>query len=328
MNNSAARILIIVTRGTMGGAQMSVINLARILTEMGIDVTVAAGPGRFVAAECQRHNIAYQYMPHLRRSLNPLRMIAFTWHAKNIIDAEQFSVVHINSSNALFAAIAARLTRRKPRTVFTFRGLSVLDENYRNAFYRTAARWIFWLFMRFVDTPVFVCNANRDTAISHGIVRNGEVIYNGIDPEKLAFFERATARRELQQHTEKDVTDMFLVGSIGRLAYQKNYTFLIEQIARIADSRPDILCIIIGDGPSRDQLIRAIDQYNVREHVIFAGEYEHASRYMRAFDVFVLPSRYEGLSITLIEALFVGIPVLASDVGGAREQFSQAPFQV
>jgi glycosyltransferase involved in cell wall biosynthesis len=66
----------------------------------------------------------------------------------------------------------------------------------------------------------------------------------------------------------------------------------------------------------------------VEHHVCLVGEIENASQYMKGFDLFALPSRYEGLSITLIEAIVAGLPTLASDVGGAAEQFAHATEQV
>ena len=325
---SPQRILILVTLGVVGGTQTSVMNLARTLHERGYDVTVASGEGEFIQNECTRHGIPYRRFDALKRTLNPFTMLSFLLTARTTIKRESFDVVHINSSNALFAAVAAWLSGVDPRVVFTFRGLSVLDESYGNTLTRFCYRLIFRFFMWFVDEPVFVSNANYDVAREKGLVTRGTVIHNGLDPERLTFLERESARAGLSRELGRDLTDAYIVGSVGRLAYQKNYEFLIDQIAELTPTYPELVCVIIGHGPEHDQLVQQIREKQLEQTVFLIGEREHASRYLRAFDTFVLPSRYEGLSITLIETLFAGVPVLASDVGGAREQFAHAPFQV
>jgi glycosyltransferase involved in cell wall biosynthesis len=184
---------------------------------------------------------------------------------------------------------------------------------------------------------VFVSRANYDTARARGLVRTGTVIHNGLpaprprqaglDPEGLSFLERDIARRELEGITRSELKDTFLIGSIGRLDMAKNYEFLVEQMADIAAGHPHVRALIIGDGSERQKVEHLIKKRGLGKSVILAGDIPHAARYLKAFDVFVLPSRYEGFSISILEALFAGIPILASDVGGAKEQLSHAPFQ-
>ena len=79
------------------------------------------------------------------------------------------------------------------------------------------------------------------------------------------------------------------------------------------------ILIIIGEGQERKKLEKLIEEKNLKEKIFLIGEIKDASKYLKGFDLFILPSRYEGLSITLIEALFAKIPVLASEVGGNKE---------
>ncbi|MEX1026555.1 MAG: glycosyltransferase [Candidatus Paceibacterota bacterium] len=325
------RIFIVVTRGTVGGAQTSVFNLARELKKTGrAIVRVGFGDGEYLAQRCEDAGIEYTRFAHLRRSLNPFSAIRSVAEFVRHFKRERYDVVHINSSNALFAAVAAKLSRHKPRVVFTFRGLSLLDEHYEmSRMKRRLYVWIFRVLLRFVDEPVFVSHENHATALRMGLVTKGTTIHNGLDPHELVFDDREQARRQLAEMTGVPVTDeTFLIGSIGRLAYQKNYEFLIEQMVEMKKKYPALIAVIIGDGPEYNVLLERIKANGLESVVHLVGEITDASRYMRGFDLFVLPSRYEGLSVTLIEALFAGVPVLASDVGGAVEQFEQAPFQV
>ncbi|MEX0930077.1 MAG: glycosyltransferase, partial [Candidatus Paceibacterota bacterium] len=194
--------------------------------------------------------------------------------------------------------------------------------------------WVFRVLLRFVDEPVFVSHENYETAKRMGLVKTdggkgGTTIYNGLDPHELVFDERESARQALAEMAGADIApETFVIGSIGRLAYQKNYEFLIKQMVAVAQTHSEVIAVIIGDGPEHDTLRELIKAHNLETRVYLTGEVPEASRYLRGVDVFVLPSRYEGLSVTLIETLFAGVPVLTSDVGGAVEQFEQAPFQV
>jgi len=328
----------LVTRGTIGGAQTSVFALALALRARGEDVVVAfgmprpsgAGENDFLKEECEKNDIPYHRLPSLRRSFNPILNGMFIWEAKQLIDQNHYAVVHVNSSNALFAGIAAIISRTKPKVIFTFHGLSFFDKGADvPALVRLTVALAYRALLLFVDVVVFVSKKNYAAARARGLVRTGTgtVIHNGIAPETLAFVERGVARRELERITQYELKDSFLIGSIGRLDMAKNYEFLVEQMADIAVKHPHVRALIIGDGPERQKMEHLIKKHGLGKNVILAGEIPHAARYLKAFDVFILPSRYEGFSISILEALFASIPILASDVGGAKEQLSHAPFQ-
>jgi glycosyltransferase involved in cell wall biosynthesis len=104
---------------------------------------------------------------------------------------------------------------------------------------------------------------------------------------------------------------------------------LIKVFPEILKIKPEARLIIIGEGEKRQELEDMIKELSVKdetiaEKIILKGNIENAYRYLKAFDMFVLPSRYEGLSITLLEALKAEIPILASRVGGNAETLTQA----
>lgn len=318
------KILIIVTKGEVGGAQMSVLNLARQLRKKGEEVTVAFGEGDFLREELAKEDIPMVRFRWLRRTHNPLANFFFLREVLHFLNTNYFDVVHINSSNALFAARAAKKSENKPKTVFTFRGMSMLDPNYRvSSFKKKFYRKLFKFLLRNVDVPVFVSRHNLQLAEKEGLVRGGRLIRNGLSPEETFFFSRNRARWELLSSypVKEGIDNIFLLGSIGRLHYQKNYEFLIDIFPEIINIKPNAYAIIIGDGPKKEEYQKMIKERELEERIFLVGSAPNASRYLKAFDLFTLPSRYEGLSVTLVECLFAGIPVLASNVGGAAEMF-------
>jgi len=312
------KILIVITRGNVGGATNFVFWLVKGLKEKGIEVKVGFGEGEYLKEKLEKEKIEFVNFKWLKRTHNPLSNLFFIFEIKKFLDKEKFDICHFNSTNALFGAIGVKISKSKPKTVFTVHGLSILDTNYKKNLWLKPVYWLtFKLLFFFTDVPVFVSKNNLEIAKKIKLIKNGIVIHNGIpEPE---FLEREIARKFLEEKIKIDLKDKFLIGSIGRLDYQKNYEFLINVFSEILKIKPETIAIIIGEGSEREKLEKLIKKENLKQKIFLIGELKDASKYLKAFDLFILPSRYEGLSITLIESLFAQVPILASDVGGNKE---------
>lgn len=312
------RVLIIITHGKIGGATNSVFWLAKGLKEKGVKVKVGFGEGEYLKEKLEKENIPYINFKWLKRTHNPLANLFFIWEIKKFLDKEKFDIVHFNSTNALFGAIGAKISKSKPKTIFTFRGLSILDPGYQKySILKILYFLIFKFLLYFIDMPVFVSQNNFEWAKKTKLTKKGVVVYNGIPEPK--FFSKEETRKFFEAKIKISLQNKFIIGSIGRLDYAKNYEFLIKVFPEILKIIPNAVGLIIGDGPERKNLENLIENLNLKEKIFLLGEINDASKYLKGFDLFVLPSRYEGLSITLIETLFAQIPVLASNVGGNKE---------
>src|SRR6056297_777523 len=148
------KILIVITKGDTGGAQMSVLNLARKLKEKGYKVAVGMGSGDFLSQELQKEKIDYYRFRWLRRNHNPLSNLFFAWEIKDFLKNNDFQVVHFNSSNALIGSLGVKFYDKRIKTVFTFRGMSLLDNNYQtNPLLKKIYFWYFKIFLKFIDKP-------------------------------------------------------------------------------------------------------------------------------------------------------------------------------
>lgn len=318
MSKPKKNIFILVTSAGVGGAQMSVLNLARELSARGNLVSIGAGVGDFLPEECRKSKIEFIRLKNLRRSLNPMMSFFFFLEVRKLFKERPFDVLHINSSNALLSAPAVIGLGKK--TVFTFRGLSLLDKNYELSW---LVRYFYTILFRFLtsfcDHTIFVSKENYESAKDIGLAKKGSVILNGLDPKEVVFVEKDIARKEFEQKTGRLLKDSFVLGSIGRLAYQKNYEFLIDAWPMVLKKVPNAVCFIFGDGPKKEELSVLIQKNKVGESFFLLGSEPNASRFLKGFDLFVLPSLYEGLSITTIETLFAGVPMLISRTGGNPE---------
>jgi glycosyltransferase involved in cell wall biosynthesis len=140
--------------------------------------------------------------------------------------------------------------------------------------------------------------AERVAGLRPGSVR---VIHNGVPDEVL---------RPAERPPEK-----LVVGSLGRLDRQKGYDVLVEALG----SLPDAGVLLVGDGVERDALRRQATAAGVAERLHITGWQERPRDFLTAIDVFVLPSRHEGLPLAVVEAMLAALPVIASDVGSVRE---------
>ena len=166
---------------------------------------------------------------------------------------------------------------------------------------------------------VFVSRLNYLDTLRRGLAKSGEVIYNGLDLSSDYFLSRAEARNFFSQKIGLDLSGSYIYGSIGRLAYPKNYKFLINAYQEIKKIKPLVKLIIIGEGPERSKYETLIKSYRLEKEIYLLGEIKEGSRYLKAYDLFVLPSVYEGMSLSLMEARLAEVSALASRVGGNEE---------
>lgn len=106
-----------------------------------------------------------------------------------------------------------------------------------------------------------------------------------------------------------------VIGSLGRLHEQKGYDVLIRALAELPDAR----AVIVGDGPDRPALEALAGQLGVADRLELVGWRDDAREWLASFDVFTLPSRYEGFPLSIVEAMLAGTPVVATDVGSVPE---------
>jgi glycosyltransferase involved in cell wall biosynthesis len=140
------------------------------------------------------------------------------------------------------------------------------------------------------------------------------VIYNGIEPGPLPSSDARTSIRTRLGVSE----DTLVVGTIARLDPVKSLETLIRAASELAQER-SIALIIVGDGPERAPLERAAIEGGASKHVRFLGHRNDAREWLAGFDVYVNSSISEGVSLTILEAMAAGVPVIATRVGGTPE---------
>lgn len=112
------------------------------------------------------------------------------------------------------------------------------------------------------------------------------------------------------------------IGSVGRLTEQKGYSCLLAAMPGVLEHHPEIRLVLLGDGELRSDLKAQVWQLGVNNNILFAGLVDNVQERLHGFDLFVSSSLWEGLPTVIMEAMAVGLPVIATDIPGTREMIS------
>ncbi len=133
---------------------------------------------------------------------------------------------------------------------------------------------------------------------------------NAIDTEKYGFDTRI--RAELRERL--GVEDAFCIGHVGRFTEQKNHSFLLDIMSEVVKRNPNAKLFLFGEGPLEEEIKEKARKLSLMGNVVFMGSVTDMYRYYSVMDVFLLPSLYEGLAVSLVEAQCNGLPVVTSDM--------------
>jgi glycosyltransferase involved in cell wall biosynthesis len=308
----ARKILFVITKANWGGAQRYVFDVATAAKNKGFTAVVAYGEPGLLVDRLKNAGVRTLPVPSLKRDVSLFGEFRALSGLYRLFKTESPDVVHLNSSKAGFTgALAARLAR-VPRIIFTAHGWAFTEP--RGAFARSVFEWLQYFTVRLSTKTIAVSNYVGDVAKKWRLPQGRlEVIRLGItEPEYLT---RDTARAELIKIDPSlaPASGALWVGTIAELHRNKGLDIGVEgwkQVQLAAE------WVIMGGGEEeKDLKTRAKEVPGIH----FLGFVPDAAKYLKAFDLFLLPSRTEALAYVLLEAGTASLPVLTSGVGGTRE---------
>jgi glycosyltransferase involved in cell wall biosynthesis len=289
----AFRLAIFSDSPLRGGAEVSIATCLRELSP-SIDVVVmGVDPGVVGWIADHRPGAERWVVPAVRGKWD-FRSIAAQWRAVRAIRPDIFQPNLISPSACRYAIVAALLTRGV--RVVALEHLAVHTDAWTQ-------RRIKQLSARFFAAHIAVGEKaarvlEQESGRPPGAIR---VIHNGVADRPLAqaprFFPGPT------------------VGTIGRLDPQKGHDVLLRSLADL----PGVSAVVVGDGPAQLELSALANELGISERVVFAGRRDDARELLTTFDVFALPSRFEGFPLVLLEAMLARLAVVATDVGSVTE---------
>jgi len=222
-------------------------------------------------------------------------------------------VVHAHQYTPFFyGGLGAWWAGRQTKVIFTEHGRHYPDVVSPKR--RLANRLVL---RRLADRVTAVCEFSaRALAVNDGFeAESVEVIENGIDVER---YDAVADRRALREQLNLDATRRY-IACIARFHPVKDHHMLIEAFARVARDLPDVDLLLVGDGPLRPDLQAQVAAIDLQSRVRFMGVRSDVPEILKAVDVFALTSVSEAASITLLEAMATGLPVVVTNVGGNPE---------
>jgi glycosyltransferase involved in cell wall biosynthesis len=236
------------------------------------------------------------------------------WRIARLLRERQVDIIHPFVSPSTFFLLLPALVVGTPVKVIAERG-GVRRSRPRGArMYETAERWLGC----FADAAVANSEAGRGLLLRAGVPRRkAQVIQNGLNPDRL----RVDPARVAAIRSELAVPhDGHVIGILATLKPAKGHDVFLRAAARVRAGRPNVSFAIVGDGPLRSQLQDLARALGLADRVRFFGFQRQVADYLAACDVLVSSSRdNEGNSNSILEAMALGVPVVATDVGGSAE---------
>ncbi len=317
MSTGKKKILYVITKSNMGGAQRYVFDLATSLPKDTYDVTVAFGGNGLLAERLHKAGIQTATIKSFERDINMRKEIFAFFELFTLMRTIRPDIVHLNSSKAGgTGALVARLCGVK-NIIFTAHGWPFYEK--RSCMWRTLIWFLSYLTALLSHRIIVVSEHDNRKAHMPGLTRKIVKIHTALPP--ITHRSKTDARTALfEEEIIKKHSDKIWVVSTGELTQNKNIGMLIEAIAKLPSViKNQVFLTIIGDGELRKHLESLVRTHTLQEQVHFLGFIPEVRTLLTAFDIFVMPSQKEGFPYGLLEAGAAGLAVIASTVGGIPE---------
>lgn len=302
MHEKKLKLLLMIDEAGIGGGQQHILWLADLLDRRRFDVAVACEGNGYLVDKLRDRNI-------------PVHPLAMTnrMSLRSIIECRKLfrlfcpDIVHTHGGTAGFLGRISSLFGASKRVVHTYHGIHYL--HYKNPVQRIAFKLVDRALLRLTDWVICVAQHDLELGVKAGVVdpEKASVIWNGIDVAAYA----------IPPRPKKGSAP--IVGTIGRLHYQKGQIYLLEAARMILEKEPDAKFEIVGDGELRPLLERKADELGISGSVRFLGMRTDIPDVLSRMSIFVLSSLWEGLPLVLLEAMAARKPIVSTNVDGVTE---------
>ena len=294
------KILFVITRAERGGAQIHLLDVLSYLPS-GCQPIVATGETGYLVEEANRLGVPVHVIPSLRQPITPIHDLLAFLKIRKLIKLEKPDLIHAHTSKAGLISRIAGWTTKRP-TVFTAHTWSFADGV--PSIRQLIALPLEKLAAKVGSKVIAVSRSNAQLATSKAVVDKANLvtIWNGVPDVSL----RASPGT-------RDVPTLIMV---ARFAPQKDQLSLIRAVAGIKGAWR---LLFVGDGPTRATVQREVNSFGLEDRVEFLGDRDDIAGLLAQSDAFVLSTNWEGLPLSILEAMRAGLPVITTNVGGCSE---------
>jgi len=268
-------------------------------------------------AEAEKSGVRIITIPELVRNIDPVKDFKAFFRLRSIFMQENPDIVHTHTSKAgILGRWAAFCLAKTPIIVHTPHGH--IFWGYFNSWKTSIFIFLERLTARITDRIITLTKQEKKDHLRFAVVAEEKfaVIHSGVDLRSFldVFVDPADMKEKLGIPR-----DSFVVGTVGRLTPVKGQKYLIEAAAKIVQREPNALFVFLGDGELLAGFTETASVPGIKDHLKFLGWRPDVADVMSTFDVFVLPSLNEGMGKVLVEAMAMGKPIIASNVGGIQD---------
>ncbi|MFS0576479.1 glycosyltransferase family 4 protein [Sporosarcina sp. 179-K 3D1 HS] len=303
------KIVQLITRmDTIGGAQVHVRDLSIRLQEAGHAIHLVTGGEEHTHELLEQRQIRPIYCKHLMHKLHILSDVKAIFEVRNLLKTIRPDLVATHSSKAGIIGRIAGWSLGIP-TVFTAHGWSFTDGIPKNK--QRLYRWIEKMIGFITDGVIAVSSYDKRLALEYAIVPERKIVAipNGV--HDAAYTGRVRSKE-----------DVPIISMVARFSPQKNQAQLLQVLKQLDQLKWKLF--FAGDGPLLPEAKQFVAQENLTDRVVFLGDHGDIQELLQQSDLFVLVSEWEGLPLSILEAMRSGLPIVASDVGGVREAVRQS----
>ncbi len=309
-------ILHLITRMSLGGTTTDMIDSALVTSRVGCRTILATGPaGEEVSTveAARARGCRVELIPELQREVSPVKDLLALRRIVGLLRRERVTLLHTHTSKAGFLGRLAAWLVRTPAVVHTPHGH--IFYGYYGGALTTFFVWLERIAAPLTDRIVALTEREMEEHLERRIGRREQfvVVPSGVDLDAVRA--QAPPREEARRRLGVAADALLLVG-MGRLVPAKGFDLLVRALPVILEAVPSARLLLVGDGPDRSPLEAQARALGVVERLVLAGAQAQAVPFLSAADLLVAPSRNEGLGKALVEAMALGLPVVATRVGG------------
>jgi len=302
-----------------GGASIGTLHLAEKLDPELFECTIIHGfqsenEGNLLQG---RGNSAVQFIavPEMVREIDIVKDFKTLLKLVSIFKKNRYDIVHTHGSKAGVIGRVAAAVARTPAVLYTVHGWGL---KAGNPLTRGLFRFIEKLVASFTTILLFQTKSDMDEAALYDIGNAKKYVYigNGIN---LGAFRNINQIKVNKVHSELKIGSRHVVGTIGRVSAQKNPEGFIKIAQSVLKKRNDVMFFFIGGGEMLDLMRAKIKALKLEDRIIFTGMKSNIPEILANFDVFILPSLWEGMPRSLIEAMTMSKPVIVYNISGIHE---------
>jgi len=287
-------------RGWRGGQQQGVYLFENMHND-GFKTEFICRPNSSLEEYFIKNNLPYKSVK-MRNELDIFSAYKISRYCKK----SGFNILHLHSAHALSIGLLAKLFYRKLKLV----GVRRVDFSIRKNIFSK-----FKYSTKFLDRLVCISKGIKNVVLKDGVPKDKlEVIHSGININKFKDVKYSSELKSSISHDNK-----IIVGTVAALTGHKDYPNFLKASKVVLEHNKNVVFLALGSGPNEEEIKALHKDLELGDNFKFGGFKKNIGEYLKVFDIFVMPSKLEGLGTSILDAESVGLPIIGTDAGGIPE---------